>query len=180
MPPAVTLLPLQHAQQTHIGLLQAVYRSAPLYWAMYELPGAPLGQAERDLEASTSTPGRNIVGIVMPLAVEGASDSVGMVGAVDFRLHYPAEHTATIGMIMVAEPYQRSGIARAAWHVLAPWLSEQAGMRTVRAGIEQFNIPGLRFFEAVGFMLTGESLRHQVGDRLVRLLYLEQMLGAAA
>jgi RimJ/RimL family protein N-acetyltransferase len=182
--PTVSLLPLNAAD--HAEALQAVYRATPRYWQMYHLASSPVGQAERDLEAAAATPGRNIMGIVQRIHAGESIDSEGvaeiemaqveMVGVIDFRMHWPDPDVVYIGMIMVAEPYQRQGIGSAAWRLLAPWLSQSAGMTLARAGIEQFNPGGLKFLQSLGFQITGESSRVQSGKRWVRLLYLDQEL----
>ncbi|OUC07991.1 hypothetical protein RY27_11650 [Litorilinea aerophila] len=79
-------------------------------------------------------------------------------------------------MIMVAEPYQRQGIGTQAWLLLRPWLVETAHMSRARVGVAQFNIPALKFFQSLGFTLTGESNRIRSGTKWVRLLYMEQAL----
>jgi RimJ/RimL family protein N-acetyltransferase len=168
--PVVSLFPLNAAD--HTDALQAVYRASPHYWQMYHLPGSPAGQAERDLEATAETPGRTMMGIALRV---DESDPAGfeMVGVVDFRMHWPDEDVVYLGMIMVAEAYQRQGIGRAAWRLLAPWLAQSAQMKTARAGVEQFNPGALKFLQSVGFQLTGDTSRVQSGKRWVRLLYMD-------
>jgi hypothetical protein len=46
----------------------------------------------------------------------------------------------------------------------------------VRLALEQFNFGALKFWEALGFTLTGESGRVRQGEQFVRLLYLQKML----
>lgn len=99
-----------------------------------------------------------------------------MIGVIDMRLHHPERVATTIGMVMIAEPWQRRGHGRAAWSLVEAWLAGSAGMETARAGVEAFNIGGLRFLEALGFAVTGEATRVPVGERLVRLIYLEKGL----
>jgi ribosomal protein S18 acetylase RimI-like enzyme len=173
--PVVSLLPLNAAD--HAEALQQVYRATPGYWQMYHLASSPTGQAERDLEAAASTPGRTLMGIVRRIdeEMDEGDDNAGveMVGVVDFRMHWPDEDVVYVGMIMVAEPYQRQGIGSAAWRLLAPWLAQGAQMKGARAGVEQFNPNGLRFLQSLGFSVTGESSRIQSGKRLVRLLYMD-------
>ena len=179
--PAISLLPLD--LDAHAALLQAVYRAAPDYWALYGLSDAPANQAEHDLREAATTPGRTLMGIVRPVATSsnGHDDqhtrgAVEMVGMVDMRLHYPGDTIASLGMIVVAQPLRRQGIGRAALGYLEPWLAASAGMRTLRLGVEQFNPGALAFFQALGFAMTGQAARHQVGEKFVRLLYMEKAL----
>ncbi len=174
MTPVVSLFPLSPAD--HADALQAVYRATPHYWQLYHLPGSPAGQAQRDLAAAAETPGRSLMGIARRVTDADPAAGIEMVGVVDFRLHWPESAVVYLGLVMVAEPAQRQGIATAAWRLLAPWLAQAAGMTTARAGVEQFNPDALRFFQHVGFTLTGKSDRVQSGKRWVRLLYLEYPL----
>jgi L-amino acid N-acyltransferase YncA len=49
-------------------------------------------------------------------------------------------------------------------------------MQTARLGVEQFNPAALKFFESLGFQLTGDSQRIRSGQRFVRVLYMEKDL----
>src|SRR5688572_30974398 len=85
--PTISLLPLNAAD--HAEVLQAVYRATPHYWQMYHLPSSPAGQAESDLEAAATTPGRTLMGIVRRVDEGDPTLGVEMVGVVDFRLQWP-------------------------------------------------------------------------------------------
>ncbi len=150
--------------------------ATPGYWQMYKLPGCPAGQAAADLRAVAATPGRAMLGIVRRIVASDASAGAELIGVLDYRLHWPDEQVVYIGMVMVAEPYQRRGIGRQSWHLLQPWLTATAGMTKARLGVEQFNSKALQFFEAFDFSLTGESNRLRVGDKLIRLLYMQKRL----
>lgn len=167
----ITLVPL--AGEGHAAALQQIYRLTPHYWQMYGLSGAPAGQAERDLEAAAETPGRTLIGMAR-LGEMGPE----WVGIVDFRLGWPVAETVYVGRVMVAESFQRQGYATAAWGLLASWLAQEAGMVRARAGVEQFNPGALKFFQSVGFALTGGSNRVSVGSHWVRVLYMEVRLKA--
>lgn len=172
--PVVSLFPLNAADHTEV--LQAVYRATPAYWQMYHLPSSPAGQAKIDLENVASTPGRTMMGIARRVDADRAESGLEMVGVVDFRMHWPDPNMVYVGMMMVAEGYQRQGIATAAWRVLAPWLAQSAQMSLARVGVEQFNPGALQFFQQLGFQLTGETSRVQSGKRWVRLLYMDYPL----
>ncbi len=170
----ISLLPLD--TEYHAAALQAVYAATPHYWQMYGLDGPPVDQAQSDLAAANETPGRYLVGIVKRVEEQDAAAGAELIGLLDFRLSWPDEGTATIGMLMVAEPYQRQGVGAQAWSLLAPWLAASAHMQKARLSIEQFNIAALKFWEKLGFSLTGESDRVRSGDQFVRHLYLESPL----
>lgn len=175
MEPQVTLLPLSPA--LHADALQEVYVNTPAYWDMYDLLTAPRGQAERDLAEAHDTPGRTMMGIVKPVEPQRPESGGEMIGLVDFRLHWPDARMAYIGMVLVAEPYQRQGFGSKAWRLLVPWFENQVGIMKIRLGVEQFNVGALGFFQHLGFAVTGESNRIKSGQKLVRLLYMEQELG---
>ncbi len=170
----ISLIPLDRA--LHTAALQALYAAVPGYWAMYDLADAPPNQADRELVSAAETPGRYMLGIVRRLDPEDAQAGGELIGLVDFRLDWPDVGVAYVGMLMVAEALQRQGIGTQAWALLAPWLSSSAGIRTARAGVEQFNLAALKFWAAQGFALTGESNRIRVGDKFVRQLYMERRL----
>ena len=172
----VSLIPLDRA--LHMAPLQGVYAATPSYWAMYDLDGPPSNHADKELIAAAETPGRILLGIVRRLDPADPDAGAEMIGFVDFRLDWPDSGVVYIGMIMVAEALQREGIATQTWSLLKPWLASQAGMQRARAGIEQFNVTTLKFWEAQGFTMTGESNRIRVGDKFIRQLYMEQNLTA--
>jgi len=166
-----SLLPL--TRTLHVGALQHLNRAAPDYWAMYNYLQAPPGQAANDMKAAEETPGRYLMGMVQPRAQADSTGAGELIGLVDFRLDWPEQGIGYIGMILVAERHQRQGIGCEAWQLLQPWLQTNAQMAKARLAVEQFNTKGLQFFQSVGFHLTGESDRLKVGERFVRLLYME-------
>lgn len=172
MAATVTLVPLTGAE--HAAALQAVYESIPHYWQLYGLPGAPAGEAARDLEAAAATPGRTLMG--MARLGEAGPEWIGMA---DFRLGWPEPELVYLGRVMVVEPLQRQGYGTAAWALLGPWLAQAAGMGRARTGVEQFNPGALKFLQSLGFALTGASDRVHVGSKWVRVLYLGVALGNA-
>jgi len=169
---AISLLPL--TLDYHGAALQALYDATPGYWQLYHLPGSPPDQAAADLRAAAATPGRTMVGLVRRLVADDLTAGAELVGIMDYRLHWPGNHTVYVGMVMVAERLQRRGIGRQAWHLLQPWLATAAQMSQARLGVEQFNPKALQFFKNLGFHLTGESNRVRVGEKWVRLLYMQQ------
>ena len=172
----VSLIPLDRA--LHMAALQGVYAATPSYWAMYDLDGPPSNHADKELVAAAAEPGRILLGIVRRLDPADPDAGAEMIGFVDFRLDWPDPGVVYIGMLMVAEAVQRQGIGTQAWSLLKPWLASQAGMQRARAGVEQFNVAALKFWEAQGFTVTGESNRIRVGDKFIRQLYMQQPLAS--
>lgn len=172
--PQVSLIPLD--TDHHAAALQRVYELTPGYWDMYGLLHAPEGQGERDLTAIAQEAGRYGMGILLPNEPGNPEAGAQLVGIVDFRLHWPEPGVVYLGIFLVAEVFQRQGIGTAAWQVLEPWLAHEAEIQVARLGVEQFNPGALKFFEQMGFALTGDSKRVQSGKKLVRLLSMEKVL----
>ena len=174
---SISLLPLDAS--LHASALQRVYELSPAYWTMYHLAQAPAGQAERDLAAIEDEPGRMGLGIAAANEPGNAEAGAQLVGMIDFRLQWPDPDTAYIGILLVAEPFQRRRVGSEAWALLEPWLAHEANLRAVKLGVEQFNPGALRFFQSLGFSLTGEAQRIRSGKRLVRLLAMEKDLSSS-
>ncbi len=171
---SISLLPLDAS--LHADALQRVYELSPAYWTMYHLAQAPAGQAARDLAAIEEEPGRMGLGIAAANEPGNPQAGAQLVGLIDFRLRWPDPDTAYLGILLVAEPFQRQGVGGDAWALLEPWLADEAGLREVKLGVEQFNPGALRFFQSLGFALTGEAQRIRSGKRMVRLLAMEKEL----
>ncbi|MCB0060598.1 MAG: GNAT family N-acetyltransferase [Caldilineaceae bacterium] len=184
----IALMPLSPA--LHVGALQHLYRATPGYWNLYQYSTVPAGQAANDIRGAAETPGRYLMGVIQPpeerdgvstgaerqAATDTSQGRGELIGLVDFRLDWPEAGAVYIGMFMIAERYQRQGLGTVAWQLLRPWLTESAGMAKVRLRVEQFNSTALRFFESLGFQLTGNATRVNVNDQLVRLLDMEHQL----
>lgn len=172
----ITLMPLDPA--LHTDALQAVFAATPGYWRLYKLDAPPTDHAAKEFAAAQETPGRSLLGILRRIDRTNPDAGAELIGVLDFRLNYPQEGAAHIGLLLVAEPLQRQGIGAQAWSLLKPWLAAAAGIRTVHVGVEQFNVAALKFWEAQGFTLTGESDRVRVGEKFVRLLHMTAVLTA--
>ena len=170
----ITLMPLDPT--LHIDALQAVFAATPGSWQLFKLDAPPADHAERALTEAPETPGRSLLGILRRIDRNDPDAGAELIGVLDFRLHWPTDGTAYIGLLLVAEPLQHQGIGAQAWSLLKPWLAAAANIHAVRVGVEQFNVVALKFWEAQGFTLTGESDRVRVGDKFVRLLYMAASL----
>ena len=157
-----SLLPLEAS--LHADALQRVYELSPAYWAMYHLAQAPAGQAARDLAAIEAEPGRMGLGIVAANEPGNPQAGAQLVGLIDFRLHWPDPDAAYIGIVLVAEPFQRQGVGSNAWALLEPWLAAEAGLREARLGVEQFNPGALRFFPIAWLYADRRGAAHPFGQ----------------
>jgi len=170
MPVLITLMPLD--AELHVDALQAVYAATPSYWQMYKMEDPPPNHAAEQLAAAQEEPSRSLLGILRRVDANDPEAGAELIGVLDFRLQWPEDGAAYVGQLLVAEALQRQGIAAQAWSLLQPWLAASAGVRSVRVGVEQFNVAALKFWEAQGFRLTGESDRVRVGEKFVRILYM--------
>ncbi len=170
MPELITLMPLDPT--LHTEALQAVYLAAPGYWRMYRLDAPPPNYAAEELAAVADETGRSLLGILRRIDRTDPEAGAELIGVLDFRLHWPEEGVAYIGQLLVAEALQRQGIGAQAWSLLKSWLAASASVQNVRVGVEQFNVVALKFWETQGFALTGESDRMRVGEKFVRILYM--------
>jgi len=100
-----------------------------------------------------------------------------MVGCADLVRRYPEEHTAHIGLFLIAEAHQRRGLGTAAWRRIEALLQEWPECRTVRGGVVQTNASVLRFWEHVGFAPTGEVKPYRYGAVRSEVVMVEKSLG---
>ncbi len=170
----IRLLPLE--LESHTNALTRLYRASPGYRTLHNLTGNPYQQAQHDLTAVAATPGRAMLGIVRAADPADPSNGAELVGLIDFRRDWPDAGVVYVGLILVADAWQRQGVASQAWGLLEPWLAEGAAMAVARCGVEQFNPGALRFMQHLGFQLTGEAARVRQGERLIRLLTMEKAL----
>ena len=123
----------------------------PGFWRMHGLDKAPEGQAQRDLHEAEKTPGRTIMGVTRRVVEDNPESGHEIIGIVDFRLNWPEETTAYLGILLIAEPVQRQGFGTQALDLLQPWLASAAGIERMRLGVEQYNTNALLFFQRMGF-----------------------------
>jgi GNAT superfamily N-acetyltransferase len=101
-------------------------------------------------------------------------DSDTPVACMDLLHGYPDEHTAFLGLLVVAAP--RRGIGRAAV-ADAEELARSWGATRVQLGVVLSNTPALAFWDAVGYRATGERRPHRMGSVVSEVLRYEKQLG---
>ncbi len=99
-----------------------------------------------------------------------------MVGCADVIRAYPTEETAVLGLLLVAEPYQRKGIGTAAYRLLENDIYAWAGIARVRIGVVRTNDQVLPFWKKLGFVETGEVKPYRYDKLVSETLILEKEL----
>ena len=82
-------------------------------------------------------------------------DTEEMVGVADFVVSYPAEGKGFLGLLLLAERYQRQGLGREAVGLLEQWAAREHAVREVDLGVELVNERARRFWRRCGYAPTG-------------------------
>ncbi len=163
--PNLRLVPLT---TDDIPQLQALYEAAEDYFFSLGVSRIPDTMAERALLEASNRPGRHIMGIMLD------DDFIGML---DFRLRYPANDVAQLGLILLRPEYRGQGYGTLAMDIWETWLDLQTPIERVRAAVPAHLRNAQRFFLRREYHLTGESYRATVGDAHPRLLIMVKLLG---
>ena len=99
-----------------------------------------------------------------------------MAGCADLIRGYPGPTTALLGLLLIAEPFQRRGIGRAAYAGLEDRIREWGSCDRVRIGVIQTNAGVMPFWQQLGFERTGQSRPYRYGSVTSECIYLEKPL----
>jgi len=119
--------------------LQCVFEAAPDYFALVN--GAPPGRAEAQSTFTALPPNKTYE----DKFVWGLYAGEAMIGCADVIRGYPVREKAVIGLLLLAQPWQRRGLGRA-----FAQLVEQA------IGVVAVNEGALAFWRKLGYRETGE------------------------
>ncbi|MBI2307615.1 MAG: GNAT family N-acetyltransferase [Rhodocyclales bacterium] len=89
-----------------------------------------------------------------------ARDGGELIGVADILSAYPEPGRACIGLLMLAEGYQRRGVGRAVLGLLEAWARERFGVREFTVGVEECNEASRRFWRACGYSPSGERFEN--------------------
>ena len=100
-----------------------------------------------------------------------------MIGCADLIRGYPDEHTALLGLLLVAEPYQRRGSAHSHTdrRYIRGWGPD---WKRVRIGVVRTNEEVLTFWTKLGFVATGEVKPYRYSNMSSETVVLEKPLRA--
>jgi GNAT superfamily N-acetyltransferase len=165
---SVTVRPLQRTLPA-MSDLQRVLDATPRYFML--VTGQPVASTAADILCSTLPPGKR----PDDKFVYGVFENDDMVGCADVIRAFPDSATACIGLFLIAEPWQRRGIGRAAYQLLEKLLREWACSR-ILLGVVLANAGVLAFWENAGFVQTGETRPYQHGTVVSETIMLSKTL----
>jgi GNAT superfamily N-acetyltransferase len=137
--------------------LQRVLEQAPRYAQL--VTGSPPGRADAQSTFTILPHGKSYA----DKFVFGAYVSSQMIGCIDVIRGYPRPNTATIGLLLIAEGFQRKGIGSGAYRSLEAVIRSWRTCTTARIGVVATNSQVLPFWESLGFVPTGERRTYEYG-----------------
>lgn len=92
-----------------------------------------------------------------------------MIGCADLIRGYPTREKAVIGLLLLAEPWQRQGLGRAFALLIEQRIAAWSEVTTLRLGVVKTNAGALAFWGKLGYRETGEvkSTSEFVADVIV-------------
>jgi len=160
-------LRLLRGEREEMSELQRVLEGAPQY--AERVTGAPPGAADAQSTYGVLPEGKGYE----DKFVYGIYAGDEMVGCVDVIRGWPRPDTAHIGLLLIAEQHQRTGLGRAAYHALQKEI-QAWGAKRVRIGVVRTNDDVLPFWRKLGFAPTGEVKPYRYGPVVSEVLILEK------
>lgn len=160
-------LRLLQGEREEMRELQRVLEEAPHY--AERITGAPPGAADAQSTYSALPEGKSYE----DKFVFGIYAGGEMVGCADVIRGWPRADTAHVGLLLIAEPHQRRGHGRAAYHALEKQIRAW-GAKRVRIGVVRTNEDVLPFWKLLGFAPTGEVKPYRYGPVVSEVLILEK------
>jgi GNAT superfamily N-acetyltransferase len=142
-------LRLLRGEPGEMAELQRVLESAPAY--TQRITGLPPVATEAQSMYSILPPGKSYD----DKFVFGVDRCGRMVGCADVVRGYPDSQTAYVGLLLVAEPFQRQGVGRAAYRALESVIRSWQTCTRVRLAVVATNDAVLPFWAKLGFVPTG-------------------------
>ena len=155
--------------------LQAVIEGAPMY--AERITGAPPGYADAQSLYSVLPPDKGYEDkFVFGIYADGK-----MIGCADLIRGFPDEHTAHLGLLLLAEPFQRKGLGSAAYRAIEDFIRQWgARCQRVRIGVVRTNDDVLPFWTKLGFKPTGEVKPYRYASVSSETLVLVKPIGSAS
>jgi RimJ/RimL family protein N-acetyltransferase len=133
-----------------MAALQRVLEAAPGYF--HTVTGLPPGHAEAQSTFTALPPGKDYD----DKRVWGLYAGADMIGCADVIRGYPVHDKAIIGLLLLAEKWQRRGFGRAFALLVERVIGLWPEIATLRIGVVEQNAGALAFWRKLGYVETGE------------------------
>jgi len=161
MSDAPLTLRLLSGKADEMAALQAVLEAAPTYF--HTATGLPPGPAEAQSTFTALPAGK----IYDDKRVWGLYAGNEMIGCADVIRGYPVHDKAVIGLLLLAEAWQRRGIGRAFALLVEQAIAVWPEIVTLRIGVVEQNVGAQAFWRKLGYVETGEVKHAEVRDVFV-------------
>jgi RimJ/RimL family protein N-acetyltransferase len=143
-------LRLLTGQPAEMAALQSVLEAAPGYFRTVN--GAPPGGAEARSTFTALPEGKTYD----DKFVWGLHSGEAMIGCADVIRGHPSRERAVIGLLLLAEAWQRRGFGRAFAALLERRIASWPEIERLRIGVVAANESALAFWRRLGYRETGE------------------------
>ncbi len=146
---ALTLRALT-GQPAEMAALQCVLEAAPAYFEC--ITGGPPGGAEAQSTFTALPPGKDYG----DKFVWGLYAGDAMIGCADVIRGYPARDSAVVGLLLLAQDWQRRGLGCAFAALVEEKIASWPEIERFRIGVVPANAGALVFWRKLGYRETGE------------------------
>jgi diamine N-acetyltransferase len=147
-----------------MAALQCVLEAAPDYFE--RVTGAPPGGAEAQSTFTALPPDKTYA----DKFVWGLYEGEAMIGCADVIRGYPVPEKAVIGLLLLAQPWQRRGLGRAFAALVEQAIAGWPEIERFRIGVVASNTSALAFWRKLGYAETGEVKQNPEFVREVMVL----------
>lgn len=168
--PSIELRPLT-GTPGDLREVQRVFELAPDY--ANAIQGAPFDPPEAARTFEELPPG------VDPSAktVFGVYYEDELVGIIDLVDGFPVPTTAMLGLLLVADTHRRRGIGTRAVRAVEELVLSWGTCDRIRIGVVRTNAQALPFWEALGYVPTGELRPYEEGAVRSEVVVMEKRIG---
>lgn len=143
-------LRLLTGQPAEMEALQRVLEAAPSYFL--RVTGQPPGLAEAQSTYTRLPPEKTYA----DKFVWGLYAGEAMIGCADVIRGYPARQKAVIGLLLLAQPWQRRGLGRAFAVLVEEAIGGWPEIECLRLGVATSNFGAHAFWHKLGYRETGD------------------------
>jgi len=147
------ILRLLRGEPAEMAALQCVLEAAPAYYQ--SVTGAPPCGALAQSMFTALPPDKSYD----DKFVWGLYAGDAMIGCADVIRGYPVRDAAVIGLLLLAEPWQRRGLGRAFATLVENAIVTWNEISTLRLGVAVSNPGAQVFWRQMGYLETGETKR---------------------